>query len=311
MSLHWAVDVALATAPVDAGFACGGWQISNGIPDKDAVDVDTEVPTDSESCDSSDTPMTALQSDAWTVSSEVAYQARALDSEPLWLSVLDGRLQVVQADGKVKAVASEPTLQPSVSLRPVRSTDEVAKKRSPLRPPGVFFAGPPGLGPPKAAVTKPAFPQAAAGTKPVQPMHLKGLARTRTLTPNSVIWAVDARKLNSSDKVIVSPRFQFEAATGPTPFRVLIYPKEVSYRAGTVSFKRSRGLCTIQLKSEISLPGDVCIDVRVGQSGCSGPVVHDFSETGVCRLPDTWHFGKEIDATMDAVEVYVSIYQAR
>eukprot|EP00929_Paragymnodinium_shiwhaense_P099895 TRINITY_DN6180_c0_g1_i1.p1 TRINITY_DN6180_c0_g1~~TRINITY_DN6180_c0_g1_i1.p1 ORF type:complete len:325 (+),score=39.01 TRINITY_DN6180_c0_g1_i1:79-1053(+) len=320
MDLHWAVSAALSLRDedddlVDIGSATCGTVM--GMVCENDYDMDTEVPTDSERSDLSETPLAAMtphlsmlsqpslsscsqhsgglcSNKHWTEWSG----AGADNADPYWLAVVDGHLQVMQGP---KTFFSPPTLTES-QLKPGAHLDNLevsVPTPTPVRPPGIFF--PPGLHPPDHLAVDIIEP-----TLDEKPIDMQAMSRTRTVTPNSFVWVLDARKLTSSDKVIVSPRFEF-AAPGPVPFRVMLYPKEINYHSGSVSFRRSRGLGTVHLKSEINLQGDVLIDVSVGQSCCDEPIEHDFSETGVCRLPDLWNFCKEIDAATQTIEVRVSI----
>jgi len=176
----------------------------------------------------------------------------------------------------------------------------------PVLPPGLRT--PPGLPPPDVAPPAASCePCKSTVAKKEEVVDLKDVPRTRTLTPNSFAWVVDARKLSSSDKVIVSPRFEFASSSGPAGFRVIMYPKDISHRTGRESFKRSRGFGSITVKSESSLFGDVSIDVTVGQRGCREPVLHNFSQEPVSQIPDVWNFRKEVDEATQTVEIHVSI----
>merc|ERR1712232_1105927 len=167
---------------------------------------------------------------------------------------------------------------------------KVVAKKPPVRPPGIFFVPtapglppPPGLAPPEA----PCEPCRSTVEKR-KSVDAKDAPRTRTLTPNSFAWIVDARKLRSKDNVEVSPRFEVDLESGPVGFRVVMNAKEISYKTGSVSFQQARGAGTLTVKSETSVPGVVSIDVAVGQCDRKEPVLHKFSEHAVCRLPDVW-----------------------
>merc|ERR1711990_192038 len=57
-----------------------------------------------------------------------------------------------------------------------------------------------------------------------------------------VHWAVDARKLDGQDKQLVSKMFLVELpGHGPTPFKLVLYPKATSDSKHGAGFKKAKG----------------------------------------------------------------------
>lgn len=109
-----------------------------------------------------------------------------------------------------------------------------------------------------------------------------------------VIWTVDAKKLKSSDKIVVSP--PFEVASVSRRFKMMLCPRSISDKKGGACFKNAKGRGFVQLKCEKGETGDglglVSIDISVGpgryesawQTPLNEPVHHDFDDCGVCSL---------------------------
>merc|ERR1712124_15265 len=137
-------------------------------------------------------------------------------------------------------------------------------------------------------------------------------SETESDTTNTISWAVDARKLNSDHKVIVSQTCELHLKGRPVPFKVILTPKEVTNRKGGQSFKRSRGVGSIQLKCDSEEPFTEVVRVKfsVGRSLSRGPVVHDFSQTGVCSLKsdqENWDFSKAVDRASQKFDIRVQV----
>eukprot|EP00931_Biecheleriopsis_adriatica_P082710 TRINITY_DN5615_c0_g1_i2.p1 TRINITY_DN5615_c0_g1~~TRINITY_DN5615_c0_g1_i2.p1 ORF type:complete len:467 (-),score=104.30 TRINITY_DN5615_c0_g1_i2:199-1437(-) len=123
-----------------------------------------------------------------------------------------------------------------------------------------------------------------------------------------VRWTVDARKLKSTDREAVSPKFDLSFA-GPVTFNMVMRPRAVGQERGEASFRRSRGRGTIMVRcmaeSDTVQKPVVTFRIGVGSSETGsrqlkprGPVRHDFSEKNMCGLPsgqDEWDFGKAVD----------------
>lgn len=115
-------------------------------------------------------------------------------------------------------------------------------------------------------------------------------------------WTVDAHKLDKKDKQAVSPPFNlsFGERDSDVPFKLIIYPKNVSEAKGGASFRKAKGKGFVQLKCEADLAlaaQDIKFSLSVGHEGKMekrrGPVSHNFSQSAVCGLPkgeDEWDF---------------------
>lgn len=111
-------------------------------------------------------------------------------------------------------------------------------------------------------------------------------------------WTVDARKLNSKDSVIVSPSFDLPLVQ-PTPFKIMLQPKQMSSRRGGQSFQKCRGVGTVLLKCEVGVPegaSNLTVKSSVGKERFARHQVHDFSQCGVCNMPHVWNFWQAVDA---------------
>lgn len=283
----------------------------------DPHDLDTEVPTDSERSSLSDLGLaTSLSSFSASVASTSSTPDRTTSPrtpesyssggfpdratsfnehlEPKWL-IIDsmGRLQVVQ---KPQSNVPSPTLTSS------SQTDLLSP------PPGLpletaVLPPPPGLPVPVKLATpdpKPSWQDSPPSSE------------TEGDSTNTILWSIDSRKLNSDHKVIVSPSFELELMGRPVPFKVMLTPKEVTNRKGGQSFKRSRGVGSIQLKCESveDFTEVVSVKFSVGRSLARGPVVHDFSQTGVCSLKsdqENWDFTKAVDRVSQSFDIRVQI----
>lgn len=125
-----------------------------------------------------------------------------------------------------------------------------------------------------------------------------------------VHWAVDARKLEGQDKQAVSQVFMVELpGHGPTPFKLVLYPKATNDSKHGAGFKKAKGRGRVVLKCEAQLPenlADVSFRVGVGRAGASsetlqafrGPVRENFFEHSCHGLPkseEDWDFSASVD----------------
>jgi hypothetical protein len=111
-------------------------------------------------------------------------------------------------------------------------------------------------------------------------------------------WTVDARKLNSKDNVIVSPSFDLPLVQ-PTPFKIMLQPKQLSSRKGGQCFQKCRGVGTVLLKCEVGVPegaANLTVKSSVGKERFARHQEHDFSQCGVCSMPHVWNFCQAVDA---------------
>lgn len=101
-----------------------------------------------------------------------------------------------------------------------------------------------------------------------------------------VSWTLDARKLESRDKQIVSPPFELAVGhSGSAEFRMMLHPKVVSNERRGGSFAKAKGCGFVQVKSAAGLQDRVALGVTVGTPADRVPVVHDFAESAVLSLP--------------------------
>jgi len=146
----------------------------------------------------------------------------------------------------------------------------------------------------------------------------------------TVIWTVDARKLKSSDKIVVSP--PFEVASVSRRFKMMLCPRSISEKKGGACFKNAKGRGFVQLKSETGETAEglglVTINISVGagradsawQTPLKDPVHHDFDECGVCSLEakseatlpestekDDWNFLQAVDVASQTFAVRLEL----
>jgi len=126
-------------------------------------------------------------------------------------------------------------------------------------------------------------------------------------------WTVDARKLKSNDRLVVSPVFKIGDGSSNAPilpFKMTVSPIAVSESKGGASFKKAGGKGIIQLKCEALREGEHISPMSFRFSAGSGrpkeplleaprgPVTCNFTETGICGLPkpcEVWDFQGVVD----------------
>jgi hypothetical protein len=120
-------------------------------------------------------------------------------------------------------------------------------------------------------------------------------------------WTVDARKLKSSDKQLVSPPLDVDLglASGPVAFKIML-------TARGVAFKKSGGVGCVQVKCCSELGEDACTKVRIaiGRDQPRGPVPHCFSSNPVFSLPKElaeWDFHAAAERQSNSMVVNVDI----
>lgn len=144
---------------------------------------------------------------------------------------------------------------------------------------------------------------------------IKSCVQAKTL-PNGTgfIWTVDAKKMWSKDRVIVSPPFEILLGW-PVPFRMMLWPRAMSKRRDGQCFKTARGVGSVQLKCEAILAEEdagavVTFTLAVGQGSVRGPVTHNFVQEGVCGLPKSqqeWNFIEAVDDASQTLSVYLEV----
>eukprot|EP00930_Biecheleria_cincta_P063201 TRINITY_DN48706_c0_g1_i1.p1 TRINITY_DN48706_c0_g1~~TRINITY_DN48706_c0_g1_i1.p1 ORF type:complete len:439 (+),score=32.96 TRINITY_DN48706_c0_g1_i1:91-1407(+) len=154
-----------------------------------------------------------------------------------------------------------------------------------------------------------AVPSSAASST----QQAKGVECSEAADGSMIVrWAVEARKLTANDKSIVSPTFEIGSKI-PGTFRIMLHPSRLSKRG--VTFKNSDGKGSISLKCDSPPESESMREIRFfigdGRSETPrGPVLHDFSESGVCSLPrdkEEWDFTKAVDRASKNLFVCVQI----
>eukprot|EP00931_Biecheleriopsis_adriatica_P083238 TRINITY_DN567_c0_g1_i1.p1 TRINITY_DN567_c0_g1~~TRINITY_DN567_c0_g1_i1.p1 ORF type:complete len:600 (+),score=119.03 TRINITY_DN567_c0_g1_i1:71-1870(+) len=121
-----------------------------------------------------------------------------------------------------------------------------------------------------------------------------------------VHWAVDGKKLFSTDARVVSSQFELDIpGHGLQPFKVTLHPKLVINNKRGGGFKKAKGKGSVMLKCESH--GSECVpliefSIRVGRGSTlqppRGPVLNNFAEKSLCGLPDgqeEWDFRSLVD----------------
>jgi hypothetical protein len=153
-----------------------------------------------------------------------------------------------------------------------------------------------------------------AGLAALLPTELRQpglLARDATASGcTHVHWVVDARKLDGQDKQAVSPVFKVELpGCGPTPFKLVLYPKTTSDTKHGAGFKKAKGQGRIVLKCEAQMAeshSDVAFRMGVGRPGNDsktlqafrGPETANFSEHtchGLAKHEENWDFTASVE----------------
>lgn len=115
-------------------------------------------------------------------------------------------------------------------------------------------------------------------------------------------WRIDAKKLHSKDKTIISPKLDILGAF----FKIMITPKAGGDGKGQACFRKARGCGSMVLKlvdpapETASLPNlFFCMAIGSGirRQAPRGPVQYDF-DSSVCGLPksqESWDFLSAVD----------------
>lgn len=122
---------------------------------------------------------------------------------------------------------------------------------------------------------------------------------------SEIHWPVDARKLGSKDKQIISPSFQISPHAS---VKIMIKPKSVGDRKGQASFHKAKGIGSLEVKSveESTVAPTIRFCVSVGGQASYGPVKHDFGN-GVCILPTEWDFRSAVDSESSSFLVSLQV----
>merc|ERR1719203_1856435 len=111
-----------------------------------------------------------------------------------------------------------------------------------------------------------------------------------TETGVEVAWNIDARRLRSKEKTLVSPTFELPMGAA-VQFRLMVYAKRRSQKKGGDNFGKARGSGSIHLKCEANHLEEhprqslLAFRIAVGSEPWRGPVTHDFALESVAGLP--------------------------
>jgi hypothetical protein len=112
------------------------------------------------------------------------------------------------------------------------------------------------------------------------------LSSSQTLEGSRFIrWPIDAQKLRTKDRQIVSPTF--EVAPGMM-CRMMLKPRATGDRKGQASFQKAKGWGSIEIKLGDSCPNapeNLRCRLSVGEQQARGPVELNFAASSVCGLP--------------------------
>jgi len=130
-----------------------------------------------------------------------------------------------------------------------------------------------------------------------------------------ITWVVDAKRLQTKDRMLVSPAFELPMGR-PIPFRLMVQPKDVSHGKGGESFAKARGFGSIQLKCEeafmehVAGPTVLAFRLAVGTATWRGPVRHDFAAASAMGLPvgrHIWNFRTAVDSVSQTVTILLDV----
>lgn len=152
------------------------------------------------------------------------------------------------------------------------------------------------------------------------PFQPQTLSKTRSRITGSICinWTIDARKLRTNDRSVVSPVFDLsdqslDRLTGlpapPLPFKMTITPIVVSTAKGGASFNKAKGKAIITLKCEDPRDHEESYLMSFKFSASSGrsllltqaprgPMTCNFAQNSVCGLPTSdqvWDFLEVVD----------------
>jgi hypothetical protein len=265
---------------------------------KRAFEAETEAPTDSDSGFDSDTAGVCKAQDLDNVSlgsrfvqTDLVVSSRFSGLEPMRLLVAGNRSPQAFPHGEPMKLFDFDHLAPKV-LQPhaLQHTSCITAPSASLAIPETGFS--------------------RSSPTPVQVIHHPPSRGNSSFM--SIRWTVDARKLNSKDNVVVSPSFDLLLAQ-PTPFKIMLRPKEMSSRKGGHSFQKSRGLGIVLLKCEVGLPdgfANLTLRSSVGRAPFARNQVHDFSQSGVCSMSQEWSFSQAVNEATRSFIVKVEVSRA-
>mmetsp|Transcript_24045 Transcript_24045/g.44623 ORF Transcript_24045/g.44623 Transcript_24045/m.44623 type:complete len:379 (+) Transcript_24045:74-1210(+) len=102
--------------------------------------------------------------------------------------------------------------------------------------------------------------------------------------PILINWQVDAKKLKSSDRQIISPSFELAPQVS---IKLMIKPTFGGARRGQASFRNSQGVGSVEIKfigsSAVAPKLRFCASIE--EQALGGPLEHDFGKNPLCTLP--------------------------
>mmetsp|Transcript_27692 Transcript_27692/g.54356 ORF Transcript_27692/g.54356 Transcript_27692/m.54356 type:complete len:292 (+) Transcript_27692:44-919(+) len=142
-----------------------------------------------------------------------------------------------------------------------------------------------------------------------------GVKLNRSNAATSVKWIVDAKKMRSTDRVVVSSLFLVLLSGQPMPFRMMLVPAAVCRRRGGHCFKRARGRGSVQLKCETNhfqedVNTKITFTLCVGPGPLRGPHEHDLRHAMLCGLPRDqahWNFDEAEDVLSHTFTVCLTV----
>lgn len=126
---------------------------------------------------------------------------------------------------------------------------------------------------------------------------------------------MEVKKLQSKDRMLVSPAFELMVDSHLVPFRIMVQAKRKSHKKGGDSFGKARGVGSIHLKcealvEEIFRQATFELMISVGGTLWRGPVRHNFARDSVAGLPpcqQNWNLRSAVVAASQTVAVYVEV----
>lgn len=130
-----------------------------------------------------------------------------------------------------------------------------------------------------------------------------------------VQWTVDARKLKSTDKVIVSPSFEIRCGARSSKCKLMIFPDVLDTKRGGSTFRKSKGKAYVEVKCESNPPEheveftmavtDIINTSRL--TPCCGPFHHNFAEANICKIQQVWDL--PCDANTSTFQVLLCVHE--
>jgi len=212
-----------------------------------------------------------------------------------------------------KSWESNPSLLPSGFLEPLRMH---ALQTDPLKVKSILENGEHDCSHrvPPISQTVPSLTSNWAAELRTMPL-IFGVQLHRSESTTGVQWTVDAKKMRSTDRVVVSSPFMLPLGGQLLPFRMMLVPTVLCKTGRGHCFKKTEGRGIVQLKCDASdLPQDantrIQYSVRVGGERFRGPKEHDFREAMVCGLPrgqEDWNFAEAEDVASRTFTVHLEV----